>query len=301
MKNPLDITSRQNVRVKEAAKLRSARQRAKQGRILIDGAREIIRALDMGVEILEAFVCDSLCRSPDAQNAVGRLADAQVAHVTPEVFEKLSFGGRADGIVVVAKTPERQLDQLPLSPKALVAVLEGLEKPGNVGAILRSADGAGLDGVIVADGRTDLLNPNTIRASLGTVFNPNVCAASTQQTLAWLQKSNLPIVAARPDATLPYHEFDFRNGAAIVLGSEADGLSEHWNGTKITQVKLPMLGRADSLNVSATAAVLFYEARRQRDRVFHISDQTSPRAAAKVLSSSMVRVSGPTPPGTGVM
>ncbi|NOY40596.1 MAG: RNA methyltransferase [Planctomycetes bacterium] len=260
------ITSRQNTRVKEAAKLRGARQRTKQGRFLIDGAREIVRALDSEIEIVEAFVCPPLCTLDASQTAVARLnsGEAVVADVTPEVFEKLAFGERNDGIVVVAKTPTRNLSQLRLPAQPLVAVLEGLEKPGNVGAILRTADGAGFDAVIVADGQTDLFNPNTIRASLGTVFANQVYPATNEETLAKLQEWKLPLFAARPNAKQSYAEVDYRNGAAILLGNEAQGLSEFWNHQEVQGICLPMHGIADSLNVAATAAVLFYEANRQR-------------------------------------
>jgi len=258
------ITSRQNARVKEAAKLRSARQRTKQGRFLIDGAREIDRALDAGIEIVEAFICEASCTSNLARALVPRLEVANRANVTAEVFEKLCFGERNDGIVVVARTPARTLDQLTLPPHPLVAVLEGLEKPGNVGAILRTADGAGVDAVIVAGGGTDLFNPNTIRASLGTVFAKNVCTATVEETLDQLRAWQLPIIATRPDAKQLYTDIDYGPGAAIVLGSEADGLSAHWQQPAVQGVRLQMRGIADSLNVSATAAILFYEAARQR-------------------------------------
>jgi TrmH family RNA methyltransferase len=264
--SPQHITSRQNVRVKEAAKLRLARQRERQGRFLIDGPREILRALDAGIEIVEAFTCPALCRGEEAQRAADHLAQAAsvAATVTEDVFEKLRFGERTGGVLAVAQTPRRSLADLALPPAPLVVVIEGLEKPGNVGAVLRSADGAGVDAVIVADARGDLFNPNTIRASLGTVFGANVCLASTEETLAWLAHLNVPIVTARPEATADYTELDYRQGAAIVLGSEAAGLSDRWRGAGMTAVRLPMRGIADSLNVSATAAVLFYEAQRQR-------------------------------------
>jgi RNA methyltransferase, TrmH family len=260
------ITSRQNVRVKEAAKLRLARQRERQGRFLIDGAREILRAIDAGVEVLESFVCESLIVDDDGQRTVARLAETRAvrATVTAEVFEKLCFGERAGGVLAVAKTPIRGLDQLRLPAAPLIAVIEGVEKPGNVGAVLRSADGAGVDAVVIADPRTDLFNPNTIRASLGTVFGANVCAATSEEVLAWLRALNLRCFAARPEAELLYTEADYRGGAAIVLGSEAEGLSPKWQAASVTGVRLPMRGIADSLNVSATAAVLFYEAQRQR-------------------------------------
>lgn len=184
--------------------------------------------------------------------------------VNPFVFAKLAFGERDDGIVVVAEARKHRLADLQLPEKPLVAVLEGIEKPGNLGAILRSADAAGVDAVIAADGRTDLYNPNTIRASVGTVFAPNVCEATTSDTSAWLRERGVVIVAARPDADELYTEVDMRGGTAIVLGSEAAGLSPAWSGAGVTAVRLPMHGIADSLNVSTTAAVLFYEALRQR-------------------------------------
>jgi RNA methyltransferase, TrmH family len=258
-----EITSRQNPRIKEAAKLRDGRQRAKQCRFIIDGVREIGRALDASIEFLEVFICPALCGSPEL---VSRLdaCGAIVAEVTADVFEKLAFGERSDGVVVVAALPERHIDQLQLPPQPLVAVLESLEKPGNVGAILRSADGAGIDAVIVVNPETDLFNPNTIRASVGTVFNKQVCVATVEETLAKLRDWNLSIIATRPDADRLYTEVDFRNGTAIVLGSEATGLTAAWDQTDIAGVRLPMRGIADSLNVSTTAAVLFYEAQRQR-------------------------------------
>ncbi|TFH26566.1 MAG: RNA methyltransferase [Myxococcales bacterium] len=166
----------------------------------------------------------------------------------------------------MAEIPRRTLRDLDLPAQPLVAVVEGVEKPGNLGAILRSADAAGVDAVIVADGRTDLFNPNTIRASLGTVFRDNVCETSSAEVVAWLQMHNLAIVAARPDADMPYTRADLSGGVAIVVGSEASGLSRTWGGTDVQAVQLPMHGIADSLNVSTTAAVLFYEALRQREK-----------------------------------
>ena len=261
-----EITSRQNARVKEAAKLRDGRQRAKQNRFIIDGLREIGRALDAGIDLVEVFICPPLCGSPVARELGQRLDNcgAVVAEVTSEVFEKLAFGERSDGIVVVAVTPHHGIDQLELPANPLVAVLEGLEKPGNVGAILRSADGAGVDAVIVVNPETDLFNPNTIRASVGTVFSKRVCVATVEETLGKLRAASVSIIATRPDAPRHYTEVDFRNGAAIVFGSEAAGLTAAWNQADVTGVRLPMRGIADSLNVSTTAAVLFYEAQRQR-------------------------------------
>lgn len=187
--------------------------------------------------------------------------------VSPDVFAKIAFGDREDGIIAVAETPRTGLSELQLSAEPLVAVLEGIEKPGNVGAILRSADAAGVEAVIVADGRTDLYNPNTIRASLGTVFRRNICESTAADTIDWLREKKLAIVAARPDASTVYTDANLRGGVAIVLGSEATGLSDAWTSAGATPVRLPMHGLADSLNVSTTAAVLFYEALRQRSLI----------------------------------
>jgi TrmH family RNA methyltransferase len=272
------ITSVYNPRVKAAVKLRVARQRNKQQRIIIDGARELLRALRAGVDVTEVFVFEELCRSHDCQTLLVRLSDVRTAEIIPvarNVFEKLAFGARAEGVVGVANLPGRSLADLTLPANPVIAVVEGVEKPGNLGAVLRSADAAGVSALIVADGGTDLYNPNAIRASLGTIFTVPLCAASSTQALAWLRANNLAIYATRVDAELEYTAADFRRPCAIVLGSEAKGLSESWRSaaqamsasSAITAIKLPMLGVADSLNVSTAAAVLFYEALRQRRAV----------------------------------
>jgi TrmH family RNA methyltransferase len=158
----------------------------------------------------------------------------------------------------------RTLEDLVLPPEPLIAVVEGVEKPGNLGAILRTADGAGLHAVIVAESATDLFNPNIIRASVGTVFAVPVSVASSGEVLTWLQARQIAVVAARVDGSVDYTDADYRGAVAIALGSEARGLSGAWAELARASVRVPMLGVADSLNVSATAAVLFYEALRQR-------------------------------------
>lgn len=260
------ITSLQNPRVKGAARLRDRRHREKQERILIDGTRELARAVAAGVRMLEVFICEPLCTSDQSRQLLALLPDcgAELLPVSEPVFEKLSFGHRVEGVLGIAEMPRPTLADLQLPERPLVAVLEGVEKPGNVGAVLRSADAAGVSAVIVADARTDLYNPNAIRASLGTIFTMPVCAATADETLNWLRRHRLAIYAARVDASVPYTEADYRGPMAVVLGSEAEGLSAAWTADDVTPVRLPMLGAADSLNVSAAAAVLFYEALRQR-------------------------------------
>jgi TrmH family RNA methyltransferase len=261
------ITSFQNPHVKNAVRLRDRRHREEQGRFLIDGARELRRAIDAGVRLIEIFVCEPLCRTQEARQLLTALpsAGAVVYSVAERVFDKLAFGERAEGVLGVAATPETPLDRLRLPDRPLVAVLEAVEKPGNVGAVLRSADAAGVSALIVADPQTDLCNPNAIRASLGTIFSMPVASATAADALRWLRRRRVTIFAARVDGAIPYTEADFRGPAAIVLGSEAQGLTAAWSGPEVISIRLPMHGKGDSLNVSATAAVLFYEAVRQRE------------------------------------
>ena len=262
----MKITSTANPRVKAAAKLRSSRERMAQNRFDINGLREIGRALDGGVPIGEFFVCDELCNDEACPPLLARLEKSGAARfdVPPAVYSVLAYGDRADGIIAVADITPRTLDDLRIGATPLIAVVEGVEKPGNLGAVLRSADGAGVSAVIVADGGSDLYNPNVIRASMGTVFTLPICVASNSDTLAWLRERKLAMYAARVDGSADYTACDYAGNCAIILGSESDGLSDAWRGEDITPIRLPMRGIADSLNLSATAAVLFYEARRQR-------------------------------------
>lgn len=259
------ITSPHNPRVKEAIKLRIGRRRTRQGRILIDGWREVQRALQAGVEVSEVFACPA---SKDAMGeeslAAWEEAGVRVFRVSANVFSRMAYGDREQGVVAVARTPQHSLDAIAPPEDALVIVLEGVEKPGNVGAVARTADAVGAAAVIVADGATDLYNPNAIRASLGTIFTLPVCAAGSLETLAWLRQRRFQIVATRVDGAIAYSQVSYLAPTAIVLGSEAEGLSEVWRGPDVTAVSLPMKGIADSLNVSTTAAVVLYEALRQR-------------------------------------
>ena len=263
---PPVLTSLANPRVKAAGALRDRRERDRTGLTLVDGARELRRALDAGVEVVEAFVCEPLLAGPDAPAALDALQARRidVQRTSEAVFTKLAFGDRAEGLLAVIRIPSTALADLTLPDNPLVAVIERVEKPGNVGAVLRSADGAGIDAVVAASPRTDLFNPNAIRASAGTVFHVPIAAAPSVEVLAWLRQRGSRIVAARVDADPLYTETDLRGPLAIVLGAEVEGLTDAWSGDDIESVRLPMLGAADSLNVSVSAAVFFYEARRQR-------------------------------------
>lgn len=263
-----DLTSTANPRVKAIAKLRDRRERDRASLTIVDGARELRRALEAGATVDEAFVCTPLLQGQDARAALDGLEarGIPVRTTSPTVFEKLAFGERAEGILAVVRIPSTELDDLHLPADPLVVVLEAVEKPGNLGAVLRSADGAGADALIVASGRTDPFNPNVIRASAGTVFNVPLATAEAADVIAWLERRGIRIVAARVGAPAAYTDADLRGPIAIALGSETDGLTSAWDGEGVEPVSLPMHGIADSLNVSVTAAVLLYEARRQRGR-----------------------------------
>jgi TrmH family RNA methyltransferase len=262
----LVLSSTRNPRVKAVAALRDRRARDEAGLTLIDGVREVARAIAGGAAIVEVYVDRARLRDEglaalDAARATG----AEVIECAPFVLDRLAYGDRGDGIVAVARIPDASLDRLVLPADPLLVVVEGVEKPGNLGAALRSADGAGADAVVAADPRTDLFNPNAIRASQGTLFALPVAAAPSPDVRAWLRDRGVTVVAAKVDAALPYSAVDLRGPVAIVLGSEATGLTDAWSGDDVVSIRLPMLGVADSLNVSIAAAVLLYEARRQRD------------------------------------
>jgi len=268
MTSPLPaITSPTNPRVKAAVRLRDRRERESTGLTLIDGARELRQALAAGASVETVFVTQSQVRSDEARAALQDAEDKvpDIVEVSEAVIAKLAFGDRSDGIVAIVRTGSTDLESLRLtSGVPLVVVVEGVEKPGNLGAILRTADGAGASGLIAADPLTDLFNPNAIRASLGTIFRVPLAAASSPATLDWLTTRDIAPIAARVDGATPYTDVDMRRPVAIVLGREATGLSAAWDDPRVTAVRIPMLGTADSLNVSVAAAIMLYEAVRQR-------------------------------------
>jgi len=265
------IDSPTNPRVKSALRLRERRERDATGLTLVDGGREALRAMEAGVTVEAAFVCPPLLASREAKRVSEKLSQSfgpfgaaiEYTEISERAFERLAYGDRADGVILVVRPPRAELADLQLPDQPLVVVTEDVEKPGNVGAILRSADAVGADAV-VAVGGTDLFNPNVIRASVGTVFTVPVAAASAADAIAWVRDRGLRVVASLVDAERLHIEADLRGPLAIVLGSEAKGLSDAWRTADVESVRLPMAGVADSLNVSAAAAVLLYEAWRQR-------------------------------------
>ena len=263
---PPPITSPQNSRLKQVVRLRDRRPRKQLGLFLIDGARQLARALAAGVVVREVYLPEGndLESNDLAVIEQARAVGAEVLEVARAVFPKIAYGDRDLGLVAVAQTPSFELTQLQLPADALILVVEQIEKPGNLGAMLRTADAAGCHALIVADAVTDLTNPNVIRASMGAVFTVPVAQAESSIIYQWLLSHEFRILAARVDAAAEYSDANYRGRVALALGSEAEGLSDVWQGNAIQAIRLPMRGTVDSLNVSVTAAVLLYEAQRQR-------------------------------------
>ncbi|MEZ6119814.1 MAG: TrmH family RNA methyltransferase [Pirellulaceae bacterium] len=273
------ITSSQNPKIKNVLRLRERKHRLRQQRTLVDGVREIQRAILGGFLPLEVFVRDNLVsdrslQSPEVASLLQQLQQANVSiwEVAERPFEKIAYGNRDEGMVAVVQIPDRRIGELAATlnlassneQSKIIGIIERIEKPGNIGAVIRSADGAGLDAVICVDCVTDLFNPNVIRASLGTIFGLPVLEASAAEVRSWLEEYKFATRVARVDGAVPYWQAAYLGRCAIVLGSEADGVTDDWKSDQYQGVYLPMHGLADSLNISATAAVLFYEAKRQR-------------------------------------
>jgi len=267
------LTSPANPRVRAAAALREADARRETGLTLVDGRRELTRAGAAGVEIVDVFVDAERTATLDADSTamIAGLASrgARITALAPRAFDRVAFGSRNEGFVGVARFAARTLAAVTIPSGRPVLLVEGVEKPGNLGAILRTADAAGLAGVVACDPRTDPANPAAIRASLGTVFSVPLAVASTAEAIHWCATTGRRVIAAMPDGTRPWHESALAGDTAILLGSEAHGISAAWQAAAdarsiaLESVRLPMRGAADSLNVAATAAVLAYEAVRQ--------------------------------------
>jgi len=262
-----DITSAKNPQIKNVLDLRERKTRDKTGLMIVEGTREIMQAREAGVKFREAFFCQELIHHDEARGLAGFLKKENIGlyETSEEIFAKISFGERMEGILAVCEKPRVAFSDIKISQTPFLVVVEGVEKPGNLGAILRTADAAGVDGVILTDGITDVANPNVVRSSLGTVFSVKVVEGTNTETLNFLKKSHIKICAAFPAAKEIYTDVPLDASLAVILGSEQKGLSDFWKANADLKVKIPMYGHADSLNVSATAAVLVYEARRQRN------------------------------------
>ncbi len=261
------ITSLQNPKIKQALKLWKRSEREESDRFLIEGYRELSRAVGAQLKIETLFICRELFLGSNEESLINQLA-AQKSAIIPcseAVFKKLSYRDRPDGLIAVAPQFHTTLDSLSKRPNPLYVVAEGIEKPGNLGTILRSSDATGVDGVIVCDRQTDIHNPNVVRASVGTLFTLPVIEAEGEAVFSWLKNQKIAIVSATPSAERLFTEVDLKGPLAIVVGTEQYGLSQRWMHGADLQVRIPMLGRADSLNVAMAATLLLYEAVRQRN------------------------------------
>jgi len=259
-----NITSLTNARVKEVVALRNRKHRDRSGYTIVEGEREILRAHQADVEFGALYICRELLKSSNENEKVIGKCLCPVYETTKAVFLKMSYGDRAEGILAVCTPKLSDLQNLKPKPNPLYLVVERVEKPGNLGAILRTCDGAGVDGVIICDGKTDIFNPNVIRASLGTVFSLKVVVSSNEDAYQFFQSRKVKIYATLPQAKTIYTKEKLTKPLAFVVGCEQDGLSDFWIAHADCKIKIPMHGRADSLNVSASTAVLLYEIVRQR-------------------------------------
>ena len=263
----LTITSPANAQVKAVVKLRQRTHRDEAGLMLIEGYREIKRALDNDYRPQQLFFCEELFlkgTGEPVQIERCRAAGAEIIACSPVVFEKMAYRERPEGLLAIGPQLHRRLEDLQLPPRALVIVAEAIEKPGNLGTILRSADAAGVHAVIVCDRCTDLHNPNVVRASTGMLFAVPVVESDSAATLAFLRARHFAILAATPHTDKLHTDVDLTGNVALVVGTEQYGLTDQWLQAATLRVRIPMLGQADSLNVAAATTILLFEAVRQR-------------------------------------
>lgn len=261
----LEVTSLSNPRIKHLVTLRRRRDRERAGVTLVEGSEEIELALAAGVKPAALYYCPELAASGSLALAerIARLG-AETIRVSRPVFAKIAYRESPDGWLAVVPAVGAELAELEIGARPLVLICEGVEKPGNLGAILRTADAAGVSAVIAAGPATDWGNPNVVRASKGTVFSVPVASAGSSRVLEWLADRSLTLVASTPASELSPTDVDLTVPTAIAVGSEKHGLPGHWLAHADVRVRIPMFGRADSLNVATSAAILTYEAVRQR-------------------------------------
>jgi RNA methyltransferase, TrmH family len=259
------ISSIINQKIKDVIKLRDSSGRRKQGLFVFEGEREIKLALSCGFNIKELYVCRQLLREKGEEAVViAREKKVKIYDVNVKVYERLAYGNKRDGLIAVADTPRYELADIRLKKNPLLVITEAIEKPGNLGAILRTIDACAVDSFIVSDTISDVYNHHVVRSSVGTVFAKPVVSASSEDIYAWLKKNNISIVCADPDGLSVYTSMDLKGPTAIVLGNEKKGVSCFWKENADFISFIPMKGRADSLNVSITAAAFIFEAIRQR-------------------------------------
>ena len=263
---PVQLTSSTNPQVKEVVKLRRRSHRDELGLMIIEGYRELKRAIENEHFPGELFFCRELFQGENEDEIIRRCAEsgARLLECTPDVFRKMAYRDRPEGLLGLAPCIHAGLDSLSVPDDALFVVAEAIEKPGNLGTLLRTSDAAGVHGVIVCDACTDINNPNVVRSSIGTLFAVPVAEATSEEAIRWLHGRNIRIVATTPHTETLHTQADLTQPSAIVVGTEQYGLSEAWLKESSVRVRIPMYGQADSLNVAAATTILLYEAVRQR-------------------------------------
>lgn len=262
------ITSVQNKEIKRLLQLQEkSRNRRKENVFIVEGQRETGLAVKGKYEPLQLYYCPDLIDFQEVLELArsGSEEPAEIIEINKDVYEKLAYRSSTEGLIAVFKSRSHELDKIEFKDQnPLVLVAEAPEKPGNIGAILRTADAAAVDAVIIANPKTDLYNPNIIRSSVGCVFTNQIAAGSTSEIIEFLKKNNINIYAAALQSSKAYHEIDFKVASAIVVGTEATGLSDEWLKNATRNILIPMHGEIDSMNVSVAAGILIFEAKRQR-------------------------------------
>lgn len=260
------ITSAQNPKIKDLLALQEkSKERRKKGLFVVEGRRELLHCIEAGYEPYSIFFCPEIISSKDLDEIAETSGDCSFFEIPQHLYDKVAYRGGTEGIIAELKCKEMSLDALKLKENPLVVVLEAVEKPGNLGAVLRSADASRADAVIVCDPLTDIYNPNLIRSSIGAIFTVPVATASSEDTIKWLKDNHIKIFTAQLQDSEWYYDTDMKGGTAIVMGTEATGLTDAWRKAADAHIKIPMLGKLDSLNVSVSAAILMFEAVRQRN------------------------------------
>lgn len=261
------ITSIQNQLIKDIFQLQEkSKARKKAGLFVIEGIREIEIAIKNDFEVYQLLICFDLFDADKLNNLKRKLSNAtDLIEISKEVYQKIAYRESTEGVIAVAKTKDHSLATIQLPENPLIVVLESLEKPGNIGAVLRTADAANIDAVFIADPKTDLYNPNIVRSSVGAVFTNKIVTAASTEIINYFKNSNIAIYSAILQEAVSYYSVDFKQGSAIVMGTEATGLSDIWREESKANIIIPMEGQIDSMNVSVAAAVLIFEAKRQRN------------------------------------
>ena len=267
-----DITSAQNPKIKGLLELQEkSKVRKRKGLFVVEGRRELQHCIEAGFEPHTLFICRDIITEKELDKVLGAIEEnftgmtCPIMEIPQHLYDKVAYRGGTEGVIAEMHCKEMTLETLSLKENPLVVVLESVEKPGNLGAVLRSADASGADAVIVCDPLTDMYNPNLIRSSIGAIFTVPVATASSEEAISWLKSQGIRIYTAQLQDSEWYYDTDMTGGTAIVMGTEATGLTDVWRKAADAHIKIPMLGRLDSLNVSVSAAILMFEAVRQRN------------------------------------